>query len=50
MPANYLTLEEQEAYDQAVTIINKYVYIEEHREKIIEALDDLVDILTKGEL
>lgn len=50
MPADYLTYKEQENYEKVVTLINKYVYIKEHREKIIEALDDLVDILTKGDL
>ena len=29
MPADYLTPEEQESYEQVITLINKYVYIDE---------------------
>lgn len=50
MPADYLTPEEQESYEQVITFINKYVYIDEYQKKIIEALDELVDVLTKGDL
>ncbi|MCI9182008.1 MAG: hypothetical protein HFG90_01980 [Acholeplasmatales bacterium] len=50
MPADYLTPEEQESYEQVITLINKYVYIDEYQKKIIEALDELVDVLTKGDL
>lgn len=50
MPADYLTSEEQESYEQVITLINKYVYIGEYQNKIIEALDELVDVLTKGDL
>lgn len=50
MTADYLTTEEQEAYERVVTSINKYVFTEGHRVKVIEALDNLVDILMKGDL
>lgn len=50
MPRDYLTTEEQEAYDTVIRLINQYVYGKAFKEELISKLDYLIDVLlTEGD-
>lgn len=50
MPMDYLTYKEQEAYDKVINLINKYMFYTGQKEETIEALDELVEVLTDADL
>lgn len=49
MHPDYLTSIEQEAYDDIIERINRFVFYPEYQKEIIDKLDDLIDLLVKGE-
>lgn len=45
-----LTIEEQEAYDKTNRLIDKYIFHKDFKDEVIASLDELVELLLKGDL
>lgn len=50
MPFDYLNYDEQEAYDKVIKLINKYMFYADYKKETIEALDELIELLTGANL